>query len=625
MDTAMASAVQTTRDESGIIGSVYAAARRTTMFVSGRAMTRLSLAAARGLLIAVVVASVHGSTGGSSSRQDRPTSTGGISGIVVDANGSRPIGGVTVTLHRVPDGPTVFPLENSGHVVITGFDESRGPVLTGADGRFSFAGVPQGVFEVSAHKLGRIGTHPARPWSALSALIALADGQRVSGVSLSMLKAPVVSGRVLGERDQPLTGVPVSLFKDGSTAGHPVMEAVPGSAWTDDRGMYVLPAMPGNYMVATTIPLSTLGRETPRAADARGRTLVYQTTFYRQARSTRDALRIALRGGDDIADLNIHMTAEEASNVTGVVTGGEGLKDLEISLVRSDRDDVRGEATSVYGDNRGFRFPGIPTGTYRLRALQVPQMPSQTHGTPPLTSLPPKPTLWADTPAVVTNRDVDVPLQLREGVRIHGRVEFDGATPPPALEILNRRALILERADGEYADLRGLYLPDGRFTTMQIPPGRYLVAPFAPQGWHLKSVLAGGRDVADVPLEVRSADVSDLVITFTDRPSRLTGRVIFDRPDQPQRAWVTIFPVDRALWTDHGRSPRTISTIWTGVSGEYVAELPAGRYFVIATEEALGDVRTPAVFHTLAAWASTVTLTDRSTTTANVRVQRILR
>ena len=48
--------------------------------------------------------------------------------------------------------------------------------------------------------------------------------------------------------------------------------------------------------------------------------------------------------------------------------------------------------------------------------------------------LPHGPTLWAEVPVTVTDRDVAVTVNLRAGSRVHGRVEFDGRLPPPSPE-----------------------------------------------------------------------------------------------------------------------------------------------------------------------------------------------
>ena len=70
----------------------------------------------------------------------------------------------------------------------------------------------------------------------------------------------------------------------------------------------------------------------------------------------------------------------------------------------------------------------------------------------------------------------------------------------------------------------------------------------------LKSVVHEGRDIRDYPFEIGSTDIRDVVLTFTDRRSAVRGRVFRDSLYETTRGWVTIFPSDRALWSDYGSS-----------------------------------------------------------------------
>ena len=100
-------------------------------------------------------------------------------------------------------------------------------------------------------------------------------------------------------------------------------------------------------------------------------------------------------------------------------------------------------------------------------------------------------------------------------------------------------------------------------------------------GWALKGAIAGGRDISDSPIEIRAGvDVPDVVVTFTDQPSELTGMVIDGAgrptPDFP----IIVFSTDRSYWT---LGSRRVQTARPASDGKYkVTGLPAGEYFVCA-------------------------------------------
>jgi len=386
--------------------------------------------------------------------------------------------------------------------------------------------------------------------------------------------------------------------------------------------MFVLSADAGESLVAAFVRLSNEFGDTIRARKRDGRTMVYESVLYPHARSLDEATRIQAVPGEERGGLDLQLRPVPGFTVTSTVTGLDNHP-VRVWLVRAGISgwNSGGVPLTVDADTR-FTVQNIPPGSYELHALLWPEMPFRTHSVAPLESLPPEPTLWAEASVTVTDRNVEVPLVLREGVRIDGRVEFEGSALPPPLRGLNQQPIVVDRADGGGSDVRGLFLPDGRFATIQAPPGRYLISVEPPPGWRLKSVMADGRDVADVPLEVGSVNIRDVVITFAERLATLRGRVSSLSSDGRRRAWVTIFPTDRERWIDYGLEPRAIQMLLTGARGDYAAELPAGRYYVVATEEELGDVRTPDVFALLAAMATEVVVGDRETKTQDLVVQR---
>lgn len=244
------------------------------------------------------------------------------------------------------------------------------------------------------------------------------------------------------------------------------------------------------------------------------------------------------------------------------------------------------------------------------------------HGTAPLPALPAAPTLWAETVVDVQDRDLDIPVTLRAGARISGRVEFDGTPAPSVLAALKNVPILVTRADGESADLRGLFQAGGRFTTIQIPPGKHLIHTYAPEGWGLKSIVHQGRQIADEPFDIGATDIDDVVITFTDRPSILAGSVTGE-PGARQRPWVIVFPADRKLWTDYGWESRRIATVLAGTAGTYDVRLPQGSYDVIANDEGLGPVRTPEVFEALASSATRIWIGDGEKKIQNLVAKRV--
>src|SRR4029077_20520862 len=85
--------------------------------------------------------------------------------------------------------------------------------------------------------------------------------------------------------------------------------------------------------------------------------------------------------------------------------------------------------------------------------------------------------------------------------------------------------------------------PAGQFTTMSMPPGKYLVRASI-NGWLLRSAMLGGRDVSVAPFDLDSTDMGGLIVTFFDRPSQLSGLVRNSRGDADDSTTIVLVPAD---------------------------------------------------------------------------------
>jgi len=244
-------------------------------------------------------------------------------------------------------------------------------------------------------------------------------------------------------------------------------------------------------------------------------------------------------------------------------------------------------------------------------------------GAPPVPAVSDDPTMFAEASVSVGNRDVsDVVVTLQRGARVTGRFEFDGARERPDASVLTRVPVMVERADGmspSFSPFVGDQNPPGRadetgaFRTYGVAAGKYFVRiGGAPPGWTLRSVMADGRDVSDVPLDLRTTDVANVVVTFTDRPTRLTGVARTSSGHGDPDAVVVIFPADSSAWSDYGLNPRRVRSARAARDGSYtVTGLPAGDYYAVAIhDDTTPDWRDPRVLEDLARGASQVRLTE---------------
>lgn len=137
----------------------------------------------------------------------------------------------------------------------------------------------------------------------------------------------------------------------------------------------------------------------------------------------------------------------------------------------------------------------------------------------------------------------------------------------------------------------------------------------------MKSITSGGRDVMDAPLDVQSGvDVSDLVVTFTDQVSRLTG-LVSDQAGRPVPTYSVIaFPTDAAHWNRQSRWMRPPQR--PASDGRFaIAGLPPGEYYLaVLVDYPPNDWATPGFLETVVPGAIRVTIREGETTTQDVKL-----
>src|SRR5262249_6295447 len=155
----------------------------------------------------------------------------------------------------------------------------------------------------------------------------------------------------------------------------------------------------------------------------------------------------------------------------------------------------------------------------QVTRIARPQVMAGPNGTN--TTIPPSaPTLWARVPVSVGAGEVGgVLVALRPGLKISGRVEFDGGAPPPASAPAATLRIMVNDIDGNGQTFPATVGNDGTFTTQGLVPGRLLAMVQGSPGpkWVLKSMMTNDHDLSAGPLEV-DGDISNAIVTFTDHP-----------------------------------------------------------------------------------------------------------
>jgi protocatechuate 3,4-dioxygenase beta subunit len=398
----------------------------------------------------------------------------------------------------------------------------------------------------------------------------------------------------------------------------------------------------GDYLVTTSGAAPLLGPD--------GHLLMFQTTFYPGATMPAQASVISLASGEERPNLNMQLRLVPTARITGVAMGPDGpVANLGIRLVvpgdGAVSDSEIDVASTLSRADGSFAFFGVPPGQFLLRAVKQPRLalPVEAMSDPTVAAMfggsgasGTTETLFASETVTVSN-DIDgLVLPLAPGFHVSGRTEFAGAggrpLPTPA-QMQTMTVTLMPVAGGAPATLLGsLTNPDranaqGEFKTKGYAPGRYALNMTAPPGWQVKSAVLGGRDVLDAPLEITSADIAGIVVTFTDRMGQLSGRVSAPGEADLSEVSVMAFPYDYRGWIAGGMSARLSRSTRASRDGAYsMPNLPAGEYLVAAIDRASeGDMQDPAFVDALARIGTRVTVGSDPVTLDVTRARVVIR
>ena len=572
------------------------------------------------------------------------TATGIVSGQVTDATTGRPIGGAVVTLSAVaaanqPPIPAaqarrgVAVANASGRFVFRDVPagtytlaSTRNNYAPGATGRRRPGG-PTATFTLDDG--GRVTDAVIAMWrlASVSGVVRDDRGEPAIGVGVWAMRRVMTGGRP----ELTFTGGSVDATDDrgqfrlnGLMPGSYVV-AIRTSTQSNSRpsAAAALAARRGPGLPNTGSPFAGSTREgmesgalriegtglvidgwqvtvssgMPQPLPGPGATLlVHPATFHANARTPGDATVVTLAAGDDLRGVDVTLPLVAGVRVSGILRGptgpaaGHGVR--LVPAAGPNPTDPIFDIPAAYAttDAAGrFTLLGVPPGAYSLRAFRVPQLGNMMRAmmgeqAAPSTG-PPAPSFFAEVPISVGPADVnDVSVVLEPGARLSGRVVFEGAKPAPPAAQISRIALTIRPVTGTVQGGEARVDDTGSFETAGHPPGRYLIAVTSPgPDWTLASVRVAGVDAAGDAFALGSSHVNDVVVTFTDKVTTLSGTVRAEDTSGDPEATVVVMPADVRAWMASGMSPLRVATTAASASGTYQVSIPLpGDYLVVA-------------------------------------------
>jgi hypothetical protein len=453
-----------------------------------------------------------------------PAGTAVIRGTVTAADTGRPLRRARITLTgQPPSAPRA--------------------TSTNIRGEYELKDLPAGRYVLRVQRGGYLPMQygQRRPGEAARPLD-LADGQALSTLDMALPRAGIISGRVIDETGEVVSGVRVWPMRQEYFRGRRRLVPAGSSGTTDDTGQYrILNVPPSEYY------LMALLRETWTAGPER-QTFGYAPTYFPGMARAADASRVKVGIGQEAANIDFALVAQRASVVSGIATSADGTPlagaqvSLSLEIMGPSGGMSMGAGGATVAADGSWRMRGVAPGEYQLGVS------SQERDRPPAR---------ASMTLFVQGADIEgLSLVADTGGTVTGQIVTDTGealpAPPVRMRVVAEPIGPDQRPYGILAgDENGVATTDGRFTLTGALGRSVLRLQGLPRGWVVKSIEAGDRDLAESPLEVRGGQTVDARIVITNRFPVVSGRVV-DEKANPSAGSVLLFPADAAKWFDPG-------------------------------------------------------------------------
>lgn len=476
-----------------------------------------------------------------------PPAKASLEGHVVGAVGGEPLRKVRLSLRmNVAGGPQQARAGSQVQLMFVSV-----AAQTDAAGKFVFENLDPGDYQLTARRDGfATETLGALTEGKKREPIALAPGDRKSGLVIKMTPHGVIAGRVLDEDGDPIQGVPVStMVYEYTSRGRELVEG--RSTSTDDRGeyrMYDVPA--GKYLLKFAHRGMRLGR--PDDAE------YYAATFFPGVSEAASAAPFEIKPGQQLSGIGITLRKARLATIRGRVIAPPNIS-VNVGLMISNERGTSTTSNSI--DDKEYRFvlPGLApgliyvTGNYSFNGQRFS----------------------AQLPVDVGSSDING-LELRPGppLEIPGTIRIDGQSTERvgqmqvAAQIPGRGATESVRDDGTFL-LRGL------------GTDRYRIAVNRAPSLYIKSIQWGMTDITTELLDLTASlpQRPELAIVLGADGALIEGKVMNDK-EPAEGAVVTLVP------TGNRRAPQYFKNASVGANGRFTMRAIApGSYRVIAWDK----------------------------------------
>ena len=516
-----------------------------------------------------------------------PSATAAIRGRVIAGDTGLPLRRAEVWLNKV---------QSSGGTYSVGARVDNWGTTTDAEGRYEFKDLPAGGYSLHVSKAPYI-TGPVDPQAVNLKMIELKSGETLDRVDFTLLRGGVITGRVVDEFGEPLSGLDVSARRVQTIAGRRQLMPFGPQGSTNDIGEFrIFGLEPGQYAVLAV--WRRMGPGDPTSPDRNG----YAATYFPGTTNEAEAQRFTVAAGQTISDLAMALSPIKTARVEGTVVDVDGrpMGNTYLEVLQSGAFNFM--SRQMVEPDGTFTFASLAPGDYVLRTQPTPAgrsvaLMKLTVGSEDIKDL----------------RLIAMPLAI-----VSGRIVVDPSLPPP-----NPTQLSFIATPDEHP------MPGGRppaavaddltFELTAMPGRNHITSAMLPPGWTMQSVRVNNVEAIDDGFDAKPGEkITGVDIELTSKIAVVAGLVTNARGEPAKDCTVLIFAADSRRWN----SGRYLRLGRAEKDGRFkMAGLVPADYYIIAVDKIEGGQWPQHDFlDRIRAKAASITIGDGETKTIDLKV-----
>ncbi len=432
--------------------------------------------------------------------QEKGAEKSSISGVVASADTLTPLNGALVTFRDVAQ------------------KHPPASAVSGPAGRFGFADLPEGRYELWVSKSG----YDARTNSLR--YVRIKPGQDIDDLTIQIWRQASINGTVTDSFGDPVEGAILRAYTVRHGPHGPRLASA-GTSTTDDLGAYRIYGLSkGDYFVE--------GRFTDADGSDGILDFAARPAFYPGTSEPSSATRLSLRWGAQLEAVDLQLEPPDATLTTGVVANGAtGLAcgGCPVSVTPS-AGAFKALSYRLKTDKEGgFAVRGLPPRRYIVSASGGDRTGA----------------FAVETVEVVNGIAAAVALTTGPGVEVRGKV---GITDTPAENEDDPAALqvtLTPTGDAPVNTSRVAVVSKEtfRFTASGVAPGEYAVAlQNLPAGSYLETVTLSGRRLPQPTLTIADSSIDSVQLSVSPDGASVVGVV---ETDDARPGVVVLMPSNR--------------------------------------------------------------------------------